>query len=144
MGPMSKKEFRGVNALYLSLPKGIPWNEAPRARYSADMDTSDEDVKGAQLPPRHGKRWNRASSLENISHSSNQVSNSLCPHQPLLLPLRCRVVQRRRETATASWGALLQPQQKENQARFGASLFPCCHYNNEPASVAAHLPACPY
>ncbi|NWH98113.1 MELPH protein, partial [Tichodroma muraria] len=39
------------------------------------MDTSDEDVKGAQLPaypPHHGKRRNRASSQENISPSSNQ------------------------------------------------------------------------
>ncbi|NXS21692.1 MELPH protein, partial [Mystacornis crossleyi] len=40
------------------------------------MDTSDEDVKGAQLPaypPHHMKRRNRASSQENISHSSNQA-----------------------------------------------------------------------
>ncbi|NXY56022.1 MELPH protein, partial [Callaeas wilsoni] len=43
------------------------------------MDTSDEDVKGAQLPahpPHHVKRRNRAFSQENISHSSNQ---SLAP-----------------------------------------------------------------
>ncbi|KAI1236972.1 hypothetical protein IHE44_0014220, partial [Lamprotornis superbus] len=54
---------------------GIPWIEPPRARYSADMDTSDEDMKGAQLPtyPPHQKRRNRASSQENISHSSNQI-----------------------------------------------------------------------
>ncbi|XP_066178569.1 melanophilin isoform X4 [Sylvia atricapilla] len=65
-----------VNARRRSLernPKpGLPWNEPPRARYSADMDTSDEDVKGAQLPAHHVKRRNRASSQENISHSSNQ------------------------------------------------------------------------
>ncbi|NWI75236.1 MELPH protein, partial [Dryoscopus gambensis] len=39
------------------------------------MDTSDEDVKGAQFPAyplHHMKRRNRASSQENISHSSNQ------------------------------------------------------------------------
>lgn len=83
MGLMPRKEVRGVNALYLSLPKGLPWKEPPRARYSADMDTSDEELKGAQLPAHHGKRRNRASSQENISHSSNQVSNSLCPHQSL-------------------------------------------------------------
>ncbi|XP_068052753.1 melanophilin isoform X4 [Anomalospiza imberbis] len=69
-----------VNARRRSLernPKpGIPWNEPPRARYSADMDTSDEDVRGAQLPAHHTKRRNRASSQENISHSSNQ---SLAP-----------------------------------------------------------------
>ncbi|XP_068052752.1 melanophilin isoform X3 [Anomalospiza imberbis] len=66
-----------VNARRRSLernPKpGIPWNEPPRARYSADMDTSDEDVRGAQLPAHHTKRRNRASSQENISHSSNQI-----------------------------------------------------------------------
>uniref|UniRef100_A0A8C5U288 Melanophilin n=1 Tax=Malurus cyaneus samueli TaxID=2593467 RepID=A0A8C5U288_9PASS len=69
-----------VNARRRSLernPKpGIPWNEPPRARYSADMDTSDEDMKGAQFPaysPHHMKRRNRASSQENISHSSNQI-----------------------------------------------------------------------
>ncbi|OWK53746.1 Melanophilin [Lonchura striata] len=66
-----------VNARRRSLernPKpGIPWNEPPRARYSADMDTSDEDVRGAQLPAHHSKRRNRASSQENISHSSNQI-----------------------------------------------------------------------
>ncbi|XP_058696304.1 melanophilin isoform X7 [Poecile atricapillus] len=68
-----------VNAGRRSLernPKpGIPRKEPPRARYSADMDTSDEDVKGAQLPTypaHHVKRRNRASSQENISHSSNQ------------------------------------------------------------------------
>ncbi|NXC12546.1 MELPH protein, partial [Corythaeola cristata] len=39
------------------------------------MDTSDEDVKGAQFPaylPHHAKRRNRASSQENVSHSGNQ------------------------------------------------------------------------
>ncbi|NXC24845.1 MELPH protein, partial [Campylorhamphus procurvoides] len=39
------------------------------------MDTSDEDVKGAQFPayPSHPiKRRNRASSQENISHAGNQ------------------------------------------------------------------------
>ncbi|XP_015490908.1 melanophilin isoform X5 [Parus major] len=68
-----------VNAGRRSLernPKpGIPRKEPPRARYSADMDTSDEDVKGAQLPTypaHHVKRRSRASSQENISHSSNQ------------------------------------------------------------------------
>ncbi|XP_027746142.1 melanophilin isoform X5 [Empidonax traillii] len=54
---------------------GGPWNEPSQSRYSADMDTSDEDVKGAQFPaypPHHVKRRNRASSQENISHSGNQ------------------------------------------------------------------------
>ncbi|NWW53165.1 MELPH protein, partial [Pedionomus torquatus] len=39
------------------------------------MDTSDEDVKGAQFPaypPHHMKRRSRASSQDNVSHSSNQ------------------------------------------------------------------------
>ncbi|NXQ94695.1 MELPH protein, partial [Sagittarius serpentarius] len=39
------------------------------------MDTSDEDVKGAQFPaylPHHTKRRNRASSQENVSHSGSQ------------------------------------------------------------------------
>ncbi|XP_041891300.1 melanophilin isoform X7 [Corvus kubaryi] len=69
-----------VNARRRSLernPKpGTPWNEPPRARYSADMDTSDEELKGAQFPAypaQHVKRRNRASSQENISHSSNQI-----------------------------------------------------------------------
>ncbi|XP_027533883.1 melanophilin isoform X8 [Neopelma chrysocephalum] len=55
---------------------GGPWNEPSQSRYSADMDTSDEDVKGAQFPaypPHHIKRRNRASSQENISHSGNQI-----------------------------------------------------------------------
>ncbi|XP_044887638.1 melanophilin isoform X4 [Mauremys mutica] len=55
---------------------GSPWNERHRPQYSADMDTSDEDVKGAQkIPvyqPHHVKRRNRASSQENINHSGNQ------------------------------------------------------------------------
>ncbi|XP_054851807.1 melanophilin isoform X2 [Eublepharis macularius] len=55
---------------------GSPWNEQNRSQYSADMDTSDEDVKGApkflahQL--HHTKRRSRASSQENINHSGNQ------------------------------------------------------------------------
>ncbi|XP_032655959.1 melanophilin isoform X6 [Chelonoidis abingdonii] len=55
---------------------GSPWNEQHRPQYSPDMDTSDEDVKGAQkIPvyqPHHVKRRNRASSQENINHSGNQ------------------------------------------------------------------------
>ncbi|XP_034642215.1 melanophilin isoform X4 [Trachemys scripta elegans] len=55
---------------------GSPWTERHRPQYSADMDTSDEDVKGAQkIPvyqPHHVKRRNRASSQENINHSGNQ------------------------------------------------------------------------
>ncbi|XP_042301891.1 melanophilin-like [Sceloporus undulatus] len=56
---------------------GIPWNEQQPSQYSADMDTSDEDVKGAQksfaYPPHHTKRRSRASSQENINHSGNQM-----------------------------------------------------------------------
>ncbi|XP_071418489.1 melanophilin isoform X9 [Pithys albifrons albifrons] len=55
---------------------GSSWNEPSRSRYSADMDTSDEDVKGAQFPSypsHHTKRRNRASSQENLSHSGNQI-----------------------------------------------------------------------
>ncbi|XP_035187633.1 melanophilin isoform X3 [Oxyura jamaicensis] len=56
---------------------GSPWGEQPRSPYSADMDTSDEDVNGAQkVPaylPHHMKRRSRASSQENISHSGNQI-----------------------------------------------------------------------
>ncbi|XP_030436498.1 melanophilin isoform X5 [Gopherus evgoodei] len=60
-----------------SVPKGSPWNERHRPQYSPDMDTSDEDVKGAQkisvYQPYHMKRRNRASSQENINHSGNQI-----------------------------------------------------------------------
>ncbi|KAM9550245.1 melanophilin isoform 1-T1 [Guaruba guarouba] len=55
---------------------GSPWSEQPRSRYSADMDTSDEDMKEAQFlayPPHHMRRRNRASSQENASHSGNQI-----------------------------------------------------------------------
>ncbi|XP_050772488.1 melanophilin isoform X8 [Gopherus flavomarginatus] len=55
---------------------GSPWNERHQPQYSPDMDTSDEDVKGAQkisvYQPYHVKRRNRASSQENINHSGNQ------------------------------------------------------------------------
>ncbi|XP_062498132.1 melanophilin isoform X7 [Pezoporus occidentalis] len=54
---------------------GSPWSEQLRSRYSADMDTSDEDMKEAQFPaypPHHMKRRNRASSQENASHSGSQ------------------------------------------------------------------------
>ncbi|NWV61083.1 MELPH protein, partial [Malurus elegans] len=49
------------------------------------MDTSDEDMKGAQFPaypPHHMKRRNRASSQENISHSSNQSPAPECHPDP--------------------------------------------------------------
>ncbi|KFQ11806.1 Melanophilin, partial [Leptosomus discolor] len=69
-----------VNSQRMSLERnakpGSPWNEQPRSRYSADMDTSDEDEKGAQFPaylPHHTKRRNRASSQENVIHSGNQI-----------------------------------------------------------------------
>ncbi|KAL8173271.1 UNVERIFIED_CONTAM: hypothetical protein K2H54_043510 [Gekko kuhli] len=56
---------------------GSPWNEQHRPQYSADMDTSDEDMKGApkvlahQL--HHPRRRSRASSQENINHSGSQI-----------------------------------------------------------------------
>ncbi|XP_075009873.1 melanophilin isoform X7 [Calonectris borealis] len=62
-------------SLERNVKPGSPWNEQPRSRYSADVDTSDEDVKGAQFPaypPHHVKRRNRASSQENVSHSGSQ------------------------------------------------------------------------
>ncbi|KFQ50795.1 Melanophilin, partial [Pelecanus crispus] len=63
-------------SLERNVKPGSPWNEQPRSRYSADMDTSDEDVKGAQFPaypPHHMKCRNRASSQDNVSHSGNQI-----------------------------------------------------------------------
>ncbi|XP_042678360.1 melanophilin isoform X7 [Centrocercus urophasianus] len=60
---------------------GSPWMEQPRSLYSADMDTSDEDVKGAPklaaCLPHHLKRRSRASSQENISHSSGSQIHEL-------------------------------------------------------------------
>nr|XP_013798023.1 PREDICTED: melanophilin isoform X4 [Apteryx mantelli mantelli] len=54
-----------------------PWNEQPRSPYSADMDTSDEDAKGPQkftsYASHYVRRWNRASSQENVSRSGNQI-----------------------------------------------------------------------
>lgn len=143
---MARKELKGVNALYFSLSKGMPWNELPRARYSADMDTSDEDVKGAQFPaypPQHTKRRNRASSQESISHSSNQVSNSPWGHQACgQVPLVASEVQGGSEEKRSSTGQLgcTFPV----TAKVGASLCPCCHHNNKPVFIATHFPACPY
>ncbi|KFQ29673.1 Melanophilin, partial [Merops nubicus] len=66
-------------SLERSAKPGSSWNDRPRAQYSADMDTSDEEVKGIQFPPypaHHTKRRNRAASQESISHSGNQVPDS--------------------------------------------------------------------
>ncbi|XP_019347759.1 melanophilin isoform X5 [Alligator mississippiensis] len=52
---------------------GSLWNRQYPPHYSADMDTSDEDVKGAHKLPHHIKRRNRASSQESINHSGNQI-----------------------------------------------------------------------
>ncbi|XP_020658012.3 melanophilin isoform X3 [Pogona vitticeps] len=56
---------------------GTSWNEQQHSQYSADMDTSDEDVKGAptlvDYQPHHPKRRSRASSQENIHHSGVQI-----------------------------------------------------------------------
>ncbi|XP_054685507.1 melanophilin isoform X5 [Grus americana] len=62
-------------SLERNVKPGSPWSEQPRSWYSADMDTSDEDTKGAQFPaypPHHAKRRNRASSQESASHAGNQ------------------------------------------------------------------------
>uniref|UniRef100_K7GGV3 Melanophilin n=1 Tax=Pelodiscus sinensis TaxID=13735 RepID=K7GGV3_PELSI len=69
-----------------------PWNERHRPQYSADMDTSDDDIKGAQKFPvyqtHHVKRRNRASSQENINYSGNQAAcHSLCTRERLYSPL---------------------------------------------------------
>ncbi|XP_019378882.1 PREDICTED: melanophilin isoform X4 [Gavialis gangeticus] len=52
---------------------GSLWNGQHPPHYSADMDTSDEDVKGVHKLPHHIKRRNRASSQESINHSGNQI-----------------------------------------------------------------------
>ncbi|XP_021254955.1 melanophilin isoform X9 [Numida meleagris] len=60
---------------------GSPWIEQPRSPYSADMDTSDEDVKGAPkltaCLPHHLKCRSRASSQENVSHNSGSQIHEL-------------------------------------------------------------------
>uniref|UniRef100_A0A8C9L9A2 Melanophilin n=1 Tax=Pavo cristatus TaxID=9049 RepID=A0A8C9L9A2_PAVCR len=65
-------------SLERSSKPGSPWMEQSRSPYSADMDTSDEDVKGAPkltaCLPHHLKRRSRASSQENISHNSGRQS----------------------------------------------------------------------
>ncbi|XP_071603169.1 melanophilin isoform X4 [Heliangelus exortis] len=90
-----------VNARRRSLERnakpGSPWNEQPCARYSADMDTSDEDVKGAQFhayPPHHMKHQNRASSQENVSSTGNQ---SPAPGSPLDLDAEEEELKRKME-----------------------------------------------
>ncbi|KFU95553.1 Melanophilin, partial [Chaetura pelagica] len=51
---------------------GSPWSQQPRC--SADMDTSDEDTKGAQLLSQHPMRgWSRTSSQESISQARNEI-----------------------------------------------------------------------
>nr|XP_034995302.1 melanophilin isoform X5 [Zootoca vivipara] len=60
------------------IPKaGRPWNEQHPSQYSADLDTSEEDMEGAQktlvYQPHHTKRRSRASSQENINPSGNQI-----------------------------------------------------------------------
>uniref|UniRef100_A0A669QW29 Melanophilin n=1 Tax=Phasianus colchicus TaxID=9054 RepID=A0A669QW29_PHACC len=64
-----------------SSKSGSPWMEQSRSPYSADMDTSDEDVKGAPklaaCLPHHLKRRSRASSQENISHNSGSQIHEL-------------------------------------------------------------------
>lgn len=69
-----------VNSHFKNLEKktkpGNSWNEQHPSQYSADMDTSDEDMKGTQKlgahQSHHTKRRSRASSQENINHSENQ------------------------------------------------------------------------
>ncbi|XP_019409705.1 PREDICTED: melanophilin isoform X2 [Crocodylus porosus] len=61
---------------------GSLWNGQHPPHYSADMDTSDEDVKGANKLPHHVKRRNRASSQESINHSGNQSPGQEPPNDP--------------------------------------------------------------
>ncbi|KYO33555.1 melanophilin isoform X6 [Alligator mississippiensis] len=61
---------------------GSLWNRQYPPHYSADMDTSDEDVKGAHKLPHHIKRRNRASSQESINHSGNQSPGQEPPNDP--------------------------------------------------------------
>ncbi|XP_019378886.1 PREDICTED: melanophilin isoform X8 [Gavialis gangeticus] len=61
---------------------GSLWNGQHPPHYSADMDTSDEDVKGVHKLPHHIKRRNRASSQESINHSGNQSPGQEPPNDP--------------------------------------------------------------
>ncbi|XP_077774839.1 melanophilin isoform X2 [Podarcis muralis] len=84
--PAPKQEFSTevrltVNSQPKSLertPKaGRPWDEQHPSQYSADLDTSEEDMEGAQktlvYQPHHTKRRSRASSQENVNPSGNQI-----------------------------------------------------------------------
>ncbi|XP_034995283.2 melanophilin isoform X3 [Zootoca vivipara] len=69
------------------IPKaGRPWNEQHPSQYSADLDTSEEDMEGAQktlvYQPHHTKRRSRASSQENINPSGNQPPAPESPTDP--------------------------------------------------------------
>ncbi|XP_033028151.1 melanophilin isoform X2 [Lacerta agilis] len=79
-----------VNAQPKSLertPKaGRPWNEQHPSQYSADLDTSEEDMEGVQktlvYQPHHTKRRSRASSQENINPPGNQPPAPESPTDP--------------------------------------------------------------
>ncbi|NXL50963.1 MELPH protein, partial [Podilymbus podiceps] len=80
---------------------GSPWNERPRSRYSADMDTSDEDVKGVQFPdypPHHTKRRNRACSQENSGNQIHELNKRMSAIERMLNRLEEKILVRSDES----------------------------------------------
>ncbi|KAM6464990.1 melanophilin isoform 4-T4 [Liasis olivaceus] len=60
------------------IPKaGSPWDVQSQLQYSAELDTSGENEKGAQenfiYQPQYTKRRSQASSQKNVDHSGNQI-----------------------------------------------------------------------
>ncbi|XP_029462313.1 melanophilin isoform X2 [Rhinatrema bivittatum] len=58
---------------------GSPTNEHQTSQYSADMDTSDEEIQGNNkvmaYQTHHARRRSRASSQESVHHSGSQISD---------------------------------------------------------------------
>ncbi|XP_077774849.1 melanophilin isoform X5 [Podarcis muralis] len=149
--PAPKQEFSTevrltVNSQPKSLertPKaGRPWDEQHPSQYSADLDTSEEDMEGAQktlvYQPHHTKRRSRASSQENVNPSGNQPPAPESPTDPSIeeKELRKKLEELARNISDKAVSSDEEEEEKEGRMKQEGSIPEISSSSDDPPTDA--------
>nr|XP_028559064.1 melanophilin isoform X5 [Podarcis muralis] len=121
---------------------GRPWDEQHPSQYSADLDTSEEDMEGAQktlvYQPHHTKRRSRASSQENVNPSGNQPPAPESPTDPSIeeKELRRKLEELARNISDKAVSSDEEEEEKEGRMKQEGSIPEISSSSDDPPTDA--------
>ncbi|CAI5761845.1 melanophilin isoform X4 [Podarcis lilfordi] len=121
---------------------GNPWNEQHPSQYSADLDTSEEDMEGAQktlvYQPHHTKRRSRASSQETVNPSGNQPPAPESPTDPSIeeKELRRKLEELARNISDKAVSSDEEEEEKEGRMKQEGSIPEISSSSDDPPTDA--------